>query len=137
MALPLPHKKRPPIVAGAYMNPGRSRIDLLGCGLLSLGNDGLEGGGVVHCQVGKHLAVDFDAGLVQAAHQFAVGHTFQACGGIDTLNPQSAEVTFLVSTVAECVSQTFFPRILGNGPHVLACAIVATGQLKDSFSLGT
>lgn len=37
--------------------------------LLDLCNDGLEGLGVVDCEVSKHLAVDLDTGLVQSAHQ--------------------------------------------------------------------
>ena len=40
--------------------------------LFSLVNDSLESGGIVHSQVGEHLAVDLDAGLVNQAHQLCL-----------------------------------------------------------------
>ena len=94
-------------------------------GLLYLFHDGLEHFGSVHGQVGEHLAVDFDTSLVDAAHELAVVQSFEACGSVDTLNPQSAEIALLSLAVAIGIGETLFPGVLGNGPHVLACAEIA------------
>ena len=104
------------------------------CGLLHLGNDGLEGFGAVDGEVGEDLAVDFDAGLVEGTHQLRVRVTFEWSGSVDTLNPESAEVALFGATVAEGIGQTFFPSVFGNGPNVLTCAIVAACKFQNSFS---
>ena len=49
--------------------------------------DSLESLGVVHCEVGEHLTIDFDASLVQATHELRVGKTLKTGGSVDTLNP--------------------------------------------------
>ena len=102
--------------------------------LLGFGNDGLEGLGIVDGEVGEHLAVDLNAGLVKAAHQLRVREAFEACSCVDALNPQCAEVALLVAAVAEGIGQTFFPSVFGNGPNVLTCAIVAACKFQNSFS---
>ena len=104
-------------------------------GLLSLCYDGLESLGVVDSEVSEHLAVDLDACLVETTHELAVAHTFEASSCVDTLNPESAEIALLVTTVTEGIGKTLFPSILGNGPHVLAGTIVTAGELKDSLAL--
>ena len=88
--------------------------------------NGLESGGIVHGEVGKDLAVDFDTVLMESAHKLRVGKAFQAGSSIDTLNPEGAEVALLIAAVAIGVGQTFFPSVLGNGPYVFAGAKVAT-----------
>ena len=40
-----------------------------GLGVLGLLNDGLESLGVIHREVGEHLTVDFDTGLVDETHE--------------------------------------------------------------------
>ena len=89
--------------------------------------DCLERLGIVHCQVGQDLAVDFNAGFVKFTHQLRVGKALQACSRIDSLNPQGAEVAFLVATVTIGIGQTFFPSVLGYGPHIFACSKIAAG----------
>lgn len=103
--------------------------------LFSLFYDGFECLGIVHGEVGKHLTVDFDTGLVKSAHQLGVGEAFEACGGIDTLDPKCAEVAFLVAAVAESVGQTFLPSVLGNGPDVLAGTVITAGKFENSLTL--
>ena len=83
-----------------------------------LSYNGLECFGMIHGQISQHLAVDFDPGLVQRTHQLRIRHAFQTGSSIDTLNPQSTEVSLLILTVTERRCQTLFPRILGNGPLV-------------------
>jgi len=98
-------------------------------------NDSLESFGAVHGEVGEHLAVDFDTGLMKSAHQLRVGQAFQASGSVDTLNPQCAEVALLSATVAIGIGETLLPGVLGDGPDVLAGAVVTAGEFQNSFSL--
>ncbi len=102
--------------------------------LLHLAYDSLESLGVVHCEVGEHLAVDLDASLVKVTHQLRVAHAFETSGSVDTLNPQCTEGALLVTTVAVCIGQTFLPSVFGNGPHILAGSEIATRKLKNSLS---
>ena len=81
-------------------------------GVLGLLDDGLECFGLVHSQVGKDLAVDLDASLVDGTHQLRVAHAFETSGSVDTLNPQGAEVALLVLTIAVSVGQTLLPSVL-------------------------
>ncbi len=90
-------------------------------------NNSLESGGVVESQVGKHLAVDFDAGLVNESHELRVRKTLHTGGGIDSLNPKRTEVALFVLAVAVSVGETLFPSILGNGPHVTTATEVTAG----------
>ena len=106
-------------------------------GLLNLCYDSLESLGVVDSEVSEHLAVDFDAGLVQQTHQLAIAEALHAGSGIDTLNPKGAEVALLSTTVAEGVGETLLPSVLGNGPYVLAGTEVTSGQTQNFLSLSS
>ena len=104
--------------------------------LFHLRHDSLKRFGVIHGEVGENLTVDFDAGLVEITHQNAVAEAFDASGGIDTLDPQGAEIAFLVPTVTESIGETLFPSVLGYGPNILAGTKVTASQLQNSFALG-
>ena len=106
-------------------------------GLLNLCYDSLESLRVVDSEVSEHLAVDFDAGLVQQTHQLAIAEALHAGSGIDTLNPKGAEVALLGTTVAESVGETLLPSVLGNGPYVLAGTEVTSGQTQNFLSLSS
>ena len=106
-------------------------------GLLNLCYDSLESLGVVDSEVSEHLAVDFDAGLVQQTHQLAIAEALHAGSGIDTLNPKSAEVALLGTTVAVSIGKTLLPSVLGNGPYVLAGTEVTSGQTQNFLSLSS
>ena len=82
------------------------------------------------------LTVDLDASLVESTHELGVAHTFKTCSGIDTLNPECAEIALLVAAIAEGIGKTLLPSVLGNGPNVLAGTIVTAGKLEDSLALG-
>ena len=56
--------------------------------------------GILHRDVGEHLAVDFEAERFQAVHEFAVGNAIQAGGRADALDPQPAELALAYATVA-------------------------------------
>ena len=102
--------------------------------LLHLGNDGLESLRIVQGEVGKHLTVDFDTSLCQSAHQLRVADTLHAGSGVDTLNPQSAEIALLVAAIAIGVGQTLLPGVLGYCPNILAGSKVAAGELQNSLT---
>ena len=89
---------------------------------------------MVHGQVGEHLAVDLDTSLMKQAHQLRVRETLQTSGSVDTLNPQGTEDSLLGLTVTVCLGQTLLPSILGNGPNVLSCTKVTSGQLQNFLS---
>lgn len=68
---------------------------LSGAGLLHFVNDSLESGGVVDSEVSENLTVQVDTSLVQSTHELGVAHTLETGSGVDTLNPQCAEVALL------------------------------------------
>jgi hypothetical protein len=55
---------------------------------------------LVHGDVGQHLAVKRDAGLVQAVDEAAIGEPMDARRRIDALDPQPAEGALLNPAVA-------------------------------------
>jgi hypothetical protein len=71
---------------------------------------------------------------VEEAHQLRVRQTFETSGCVDTLNPQGAEVALLVATVAEGVSQTLFPGVLGYGPYVATGTEVTSSKVENLFA---
>ena len=90
--------------------------------------DGFESSGVVEGEVGENFAVDLDACFVDETHQLAVGKFFLTSSCVDTLNPEGAEVALFIFAVAVSVGETFFPSVLGNGPHIAAATEVTTGE---------
>ena len=97
-------------------------------------HDSLEGFGIVEGEVGEHLAVDFDAGFVEQAHELGIAQVMHTGGGVATLNPQGAEVAFFVLAVAIGVGETLFPGVLCYGPYVTAAAKVAASKFQDFFT---
>ena len=65
---------------------------------------------------------------------FRVRKVLHACGSVDTLNPQCAEVALLVLTVTISIGQTLLPSVLGNGPDVLACSEITSCKFKNLFT---
>lgn len=97
-------------------------------------NDSFESFGVVEGEVGEDFAVDLDACLVDETHELGVAEVVHAGSGVDTLNPECAEIAFFVLTVTVCVSETLFPSVLGNGPYITAASEVAAGEFEDFFT---
>lgn len=69
-------------------------------GTLCLFNQSLEGDFVMNGQLGQGLAIQLDSGFFQTGHKSAVGNPVHSTGSIDANNPQFAEFTFLVTSVA-------------------------------------
>src|SRR3954462_8081489 len=69
--------------------------------------------GVADGDVREHLAVELDAGDLQAVHELAVRHALLAGGRGDADDPQAAEVALLVAPVAIRVGVGLEQRLLG------------------------
>src|SRR5439155_26499143 len=86
----------------------RSAREILPCDAVSLSGRGLPGClgesaerlRVAHGDVGKHLAIQLDAGQAQAVHQLRVAHAVLPRGGVDACDPQATEVALAVAAVA-------------------------------------
>ena len=89
---------------------------------------------MVHGQVGEDFAVEFDVVFVQTTHENRVGYSVDAAAGVDTVNPQGAELALFVLSVAVGVGLTFFPFVFGYGPYVFASTPIAFGAVEDFFS---
>src|SRR4051794_33357385 len=59
-----------------------------------------EGLGVADGDVREDLAVELDAGELEAVHELAVAHAVLARGGVDARDPEAAEVALAVAAVA-------------------------------------
>lgn len=105
--------------------------------LLHLVDDGLEGVGMVHGEVGEDLAVEGDAGLRQLTHQFAVRHAVLASTGVDALDPQRAELALALLPADVRIEQAFFDSVLGNCPNVFAGTVVPFGHFENLFPAGS
>ncbi len=91
---------------------------------------------MVHGQVGQHLAVQIYIFGVQLAHESGIRHTIGTHTGVDTYNPQIAEASLFGLAVAIRVLQTFFQRVLCDGPDILSPSELALRQLQSLFSAG-
>ena len=92
---------------------------------------------MIHCEFGERLAVDFDTGGVDESHELAVGKVLLTSGGVDTLDPQSAEVAFFLLAVAVSVGKTLLPSVLGDGPHITTAAVIAARKFQYFLSLSS
>ncbi|MNY17292.1 hypothetical protein D3C86_1506000 [compost metagenome] len=86
--------------------------------------------------VGQNLAVDFDASLVQAVDEAAIGQAEFANSSVDTLDPQSAEVALVDLAVAVSVLLGTIHGSLCCADGVLAAAVEALGCLECLGVLG-
>ena len=113
----------------AYLLPVQGRD------LLHLVDDSLEGFGIVHGEVGEHLAVDLDPGLVDKTHELGVGKVLETGGSVDTLDPEGAEIALFLLAVAVGVGETLLPGVFGDGLHIAAAAVISAGQFEYFLSL--
>lgn len=95
----------------------------------------LERLGVIHREIGKHFTIQVDASLLQFADELGVGQAMLPCAGVDSLNPDRAELSFLLLTVAIGVNQTLFNSVFRYGPDVFFTTKEPFGQFQDAFAL--
>src|SRR5213596_1829377 len=79
---------------------------------LRLGRDRRERGRVAHCEVGEHLAVELDFGLVAAGYELVVGKALLPRCGVDADDPEAAEDALLLLAVAVRVDIGVEDRLL-------------------------
>src|ERR1700689_188240 len=72
-----------------------------------------EGVCVAHGDVGEHLAVELDAGQLEAVHQLRVAHAVDPRGGVDAGDPQAPEIALAVAPVAVGVGVCLEQGLLG------------------------
>ncbi|ROL83748.1 hypothetical protein BK636_08730 [Pseudomonas chlororaphis] len=87
----------------------------------------------VHCQISQNLTVDLDGRFFQAGDETAVGQTVDTSTSVDTSDPQSAELTFFLTTVAVGVLACLDYRLLGNTEYAGARAVVAFSKFQNFF----
>lgn len=89
---------------------------------------------VVDCQFGQHLAVDFDASLLQTVHETAVIDVTSLASCRDTGNPQTAEVALLVLTADVSILEGLHNRLIGSSKVGGLSAKVALCTLQNLLS---
>jgi len=100
--------------------------------LIAYGLDNsLESLRIIHGKVCKHFAVETYVLLGELAHKLRISDTVLTCSGIDSLDPECAEVTLVSLTVTICVCKTFLVGILGYGPNVLPGKEITAGSLEN------
>ena len=99
--------------------------------ILDFVNNCFEGFRMIHAEVSEDLTVDVDAVGMEQTHELGIAETLKTGSCVNTLNPKSTEVALLGATIAECISQTFLPGILCNGPHILAGTNVTSGEVEN------
>ena len=77
-----------------------------------LSDERFDGGDVFHGEVGEDFAVKIDTSGFESFHETGVAQAEGACGGVDALNPQIAEVALLGLAVACCVGFGFADGVL-------------------------
>src|SRR4051794_4835671 len=101
-------------------------------GLLGKASERLR---VAHGDVGQRLAVELDAGGLQAVHELAVAEALLAGGRVDAGDPEAAEVALLVAPVAVGVAVGFEHGLLGELVARVGLAAVALGPLERGPAL--
>lgn len=102
--------------------------------LSDLVHDAFERVGVVHRQICKSLAVEFDAGFFEQVHKSRVRNAMLARRCIDALNPKRAEFAFFQFAADVRVLHTFFDLVFRDGVDVFLSSEIAAGLFQNLFS---
>jgi len=118
--------------ANARPDCGRESISLklLGRSLCNHSKRGRIG----HGQFSQDLSVQVDLGQLQAVNELAVGETVHSGTGIDSGDPEPAEITFLLLAVAVRVHQRLVYGVGRRTKQFAATSTKTFGQLKNLIS---
>ena len=94
-------------------------------------DDRLESLRIIHGKVCQHFTVEADVLLGKFTHKLRIRDAVLACGGVDSLDPKSAEVALLVPAVTVSVGETFLVGVLRNRPNIPSRQEVTTGSFED------
>src|SRR3954454_23628955 len=108
-------------------------------GCLELGGGSLPGEfhesakaiGVVDRDVGEHLAVHVDLGLLEAVDQLRVAHALLSGGGVDPGDPQPPEVPLAIAPVTVRIGIRAHDLLLREPVARVLAAEVALGAPED------
>ena len=101
-------------------------------GGLRLLRDGRKRIRLIHGEIGKHLAIDFDLGLLQAVDDLAVAQPELARGGVDAGDPERAEVALLGAAIAVRILAGLDDGLLRSAEYLAAGVVVAL-RLAQNF----
>jgi hypothetical protein len=87
--------------------------------------------------IGEHFTVENDVGLLQAANELAVTESAHTDGGVDTNDPQGAEVSFANATVASREHVRAQNGFFHGAQQFAATAAKALRSFKKSFLRST
>src|SRR5579863_636549 len=93
--------------------------------------DGAKRRRVVYGDVREHLAVDFNTGLGEAVDDAAVAQPVNTGGSVDTRDPQSAELTLFLPTIAIRVLASLDDRLFGGAIDLAPGVVVALRLAKN------
>src|SRR5688572_4180662 len=96
--------------------------------------DRLKRDRVADRDLGEHLAVQLDAGLVQRAHELRVAHADRAGRRVDAHDPQRTEVPLANLARAVHVHPRVLHRLVGDAVAARTLAAEALGSLEDAVT---
>src|SRR5712664_1449456 len=100
-----------------------------------------ERGAVAYGQIGEDLSIDRGARRLQAGHELGVGDAVRPCRGVDSADPELAEITLTILAAGEGGVESALDLLLGDAVAPRLHPPVALGCLEDLgaavLSLGT
>src|SRR5882672_7518933 len=101
------------------------------CGLCLL-RDARKRIRLIYGEVGKHLAIDFDLGLLEAVDDLAVAQSEFTRGGVDAGDPERAEIALLGAAIPIRVLAGLDDGLLRSAEYLAAGVVVAL-RLAQNF----
>src|SRR5690606_4098686 len=98
-----------------------------------LGHDSGKSGFIVDSHVGQHFAVEFDRRFFGTGDECAVANALFAACRVDAGDPQCAEHTLFVATVAIGILTGLHYRLIGYAKDLSATAAIALSLSDDFF----
>src|SRR4051812_1616072 len=87
-------------------------------------------------QLGQALAIERDAGGLQAGHELAVVEAVLARGGVDALDPERAEIALLAAAADEGVLQRGIDRLFRGAIELALGLVKPFGPAQQLLALG-
>src|SRR5262249_10284229 len=92
---------------------------------------------VVHSQIGQHAAIESDIRLAQTRDQAAIAETASARCRIDAHDPQCAELTLFLTTIAIGVLTGLDDGLLSNTESTRTGTVVTFREFQDFLVTAT
>src|SRR5690606_27243488 len=100
-------------------------------GCLCLVDDGGKSRFVMHRQIGQHTAIKTNIGLAQTGNQTAVAQTAGTGRGVDTHDPERAELTLALTTVTIGVLTGLDDGLFRDAEHARTSTVITFGLLEN------